>query len=1279
MSGVWKPLKACRVLAFALLVVIVGAVRPLAAVVLHEIHYHPPEGGTLEFVELFNPTPEDIDLSGWSFGNGVRFEFAPGSVIRAGGYRVVCKDRASLALRFGLALEDLDGEFFGSLSNGGETLALVDASGSIVDEVRFDDDPPWGELADGGGPSLERLCAESPSENPANWIARVGGEPTPLAANGREECPPPPLPAPTIAINEIFYHELEIVEEIEFVELVNTGDAAVNLLGWRFTQGIDFVFASDFVLEPGAFVAVCSNRQAVVEQFGVENAVGDFSGQLSNDGERITLVDAAGALADSVRYRDKGDWPVAADGLGHGLEKIVATAPSDDPASWDVSQVSGGDEWTTIDLFGRATSDRVYVYLAEAGELLLDDFSLRLLDDEGVPGPELLPNGTFDTGLDPWLARGSHETSAWAEGQGPDGSGALHLIATARGSGRTNGVSLETPDPLDRATDLTYHMRFSYRLLSGNDRLTVRLSGASPSRGLYYVRGLGEIASPGAPNGARADSVPPFVDQIGRSPREPTSENAVSVSARVRGEGVDRVTLQVTIFEGESFELEMLDDGLAGDGAAGDGIWGVEVPPQAHDSQVTFRVVASSSTTGVREFPAFNDPTGVYGYYVNDEQPDSNLPVYSLMFPGAVNPRSFVAALNCATYRPASFAYRGDLWFNVGVRRRGQSVCGDGNVIKKFLKVKFLRGREYRGVRKINLQSLYTDKSLIRERMAWENFDSMASPYCFHYYVRLHAEGRYFGLYAAMEHPDHRFLARNDLNPDGNLYKAVASREERDGTTGNVRSSYEKKTNEDGDFSDLEEFLDGLHDARTPDDLVEFFSTNTDEDAIVDYQAAQVLPNNRDYPHKNHYLYHDTERGKWMPITWDMDLTYGKRWDGNNRGVLNDLMDNPGITPWYTTSFRGGGAGNHLLDRFFSRAGAHYRRALIVRLWDALHEKYTSELYEDRIVELRDLLWDEQLRDIAVWGRSAASPNDRNAPAAFDPNLDRVRNHIRIRRDYLLRYLQTTEGFGGHDRLKITEVMYNPVGSSDAEFLELWNNSGGPIDISGWTIEGLGATLGDGTRQEFVFPEGTTVAEDEIFCVVKDPVTFELRNGASIRAIGPYPGNLDNAGEILRVKDVGPGHPATVDLLRYRNDPPWPVRPDGLGYSLELTDVEPDRDNDPATAWRSSEDFGGTPGRIEGITPASSWFSRGDCDADGTPLLTDAVAILDYLFRGAEPPSCLEACDVDASAEINLSDAVFLLNYLFRGAPDPIPAPGPGECGAVDPAACEVSTCAPAE
>jgi spore coat protein CotH len=1238
----------------------------LHAVVINEIHYNPVEGANTEFVELFNPSGEDVDLGSWGFSRGIDFEFAPGEFLPARGFVVVCRNRIGVSRRFGIPVDALRGDYIGNLGNGGETLTLVDANGRIIDEVDYDDRAPWDGAADGLGSSLERICESFDSGHPANWQAAKDDQPTPLASNNVLLCPPEIPASPRVAINEILYHPPGDADaELEFVELVNLTGEPVNLRGWFFVDGIDFIFEDDTTIPPGGQVAVCRNQEAVRGRFGTENVVGDFTGQLSNDGERVTLFDGNGEFVDSVRYGESGDWPIVADGGGVSLEKMQPAAPSDDPGSWNESLVGRPDVWNTQEATGRATSDRLLIYNASEGEFLIDNVSLVRVDE---PDVELITNGGFDEGIDGWLPRGSHETSAWDPDGSVDGGGALRLISTGRGTGRTQGISFEIEPGLDRSPDLTYRLRIDWRHVSGEIELTMRLSGASVRTGVYWRYGSGVIASPGEPNGNVRESLPPFVERISRVPRQPTSEDPVEITARVRGVDVGGVTLLVDVIDIESFELEMMDDGLSGDGAAGDGVWGVEVPPQPHGARVTFRALSRSSQSSTRSFPPASDPMPVHGYYVNDSQPDTNLPLYTVIYrpERPQSARSLIAALNCSTYQPCSFAFEGDLWTGCGVRRRGQSVCGDADVIKKFLKVRFPPGHDFKGVRKINLQSLWTDKSLIREHMSWENFDSIGNPYCTHAYFRLHINGEYFGLYADLEHPGKRFLARNGLNEDGNLYKATASREERNGV-------YEKKTNEDGDFTDLRSFLNDLHGTNGAA-LVGFFGERTDEDAMIDYQVAQVLPNNRDYPHKNHYLYHDTDTGKWMPITWDMDLTYGKRWDGSFEGVLNDRMDNPGITPWYTTRVAGGGTGNHLLDRFFTNAGTHYRRAYIARLWAALQEKYTNDIYGARILELRDELLAEQAIDIEEWGRSRASANDPRAPREFDPNLDRVRSHIQQRRIYLLNFLRSSHQFTGLPRLKITELMYDPAEEDEeGEFLELWNSSGEVIDISGWRIEGIGARTDDGTRDVFVFPAATSVAENEVIVVAKDPVGFRIEHGDAVRVFGPYSGQLSNGGEGLRVKDVGPGHPATVDWLRYSSKHPWPRRAGGLGFSLELTDVEPNRDNDLPANWRSSLELGGSPGRIEGVTFEPTLFSRGDCAVDGRLNVSDAVALLLFLFRGGEV-RCEDACDVDGSQQVNLSDAVFLLNFIFGRGVDILPAPGPGVCGPASPA-CAESTC----
>ena len=63
-------------------------------------------------------------------------------------------------------------------------------------------------------------------------------------------------------------------------------------------------------------------------------------------------------------------------------------------------------------------------------------------------------------------------------------------------------------------------------------------------------------------------------------------------------------------------------------------------------------------------------------------------------------------------------------------------------------------------------------------------------------------------------------------------------------------------------------------------------------------------------------------------------------------------------------------------------------------------------------------------------------------------------------------------------------------------------------------------------------------------------------------------------------------------------------------------------------------------------------FLRGDVDETGHVTLSDAVRILEGLFRGRGQVGCLLSADVDGDERVELTDAVYLLDWLFlRGRP----------------------------
>ena len=71
-------------------------------------------------------------------------------------------------------------------------------------------------------------------------------------------------------------------------------------------------------------------------------------------------------------------------------------------------------------------------------------------------------------------------------------------------------------------------------------------------------------------------------------------------------------------------------------------------------------------------------------------------------------------------------------------------------------------------------------------------------------------------------------------------------------------------------------------------------------------------------------------------------------------------------------------------------------------------------------------------------------------------------------------------------------------------------------------------------------------------------------------------------------------------------------------------------------------------------------FVRGEINQDGIVDLSDAIALLLYLFDGGAAPDPADRGDVNSSGGIDLSDVVYLIEYLFQSGAEPgFPFPDP--------------------
>ena len=112
--------------------------------------------------------------------------------------------------------------------------------------------------------------------------------------------------------------------------------------------------------------------------------------------------------------------------------------------------------------------------------------------------------------------------------------------------------------------------------------------------------------------------------------------------------------------------------------------------------------------------------------------------------------------------------------------------------------------------------------------------------------------------------------------------------------------------------------------------------------------------------------------------------------------------------------------------------------------------------------------------------------------------------------------------------------------------------------------------------------------------------------------------------------------------------------------SVIVGDFDGDGINDAGVAELSSKSISILHGT--GLSAPEKLFRRGDSDFSGRVQLSDAVHVLEYLFRSGTEPVCLDASDSNDDGRVGIPDALYILNYLFRSGGTP-PEPGPDRCG----------------
>jgi hypothetical protein len=204
---------------------------------------------------------------------------------------------------------------------------------------------------------------------------------------------------PNVVITEIHYHPADPnaternagfsnADDFEFLEILNAGSTTLNLSGLRLTNAVRFDFgtASIPTLASQEIALVVKNPLAFQIRYGTGLPVlGQYQGNLANDGENIVLLSAAGPVLDFT-YGTESPWPAAADGLGPSLELLSFVGDFGSATNWQVSAESGGTPGRLPGL--RIESIRLMANKVVLGFRGLDDRPVLLWFKDSLQEPE---------------------------------------------------------------------------------------------------------------------------------------------------------------------------------------------------------------------------------------------------------------------------------------------------------------------------------------------------------------------------------------------------------------------------------------------------------------------------------------------------------------------------------------------------------------------------------------------------------------------------------------------------------------------------------------------------------------------------------------------------------------------------------------------------------------------------------------------------------------------------------------------------------------------------
>jgi len=367
---------------------------PAAAVLINEVMANPLDERSGEFVELLNVGDDPVDLAGWWLddldGRDPLQAWAPEgtTVLAPGGYAVVLDpdypDVADLPVDTLLLTVD-DRSLSNGLSAGDPVLLKLPDENTLVSAYEAPFDPGDGVSAERTAPDADTFspspCGASPGA--LNCVAG-GGSPEP----GQSQ----------VVITEVMANPVDERRD-EFVEVMNLGDAPVDLAGWTLSDGdsTDLLAAFDgvSVVPGGGGLAVILDPDYdgsyAIPAGASLLTVGDrrLGNSLSTD-DPVTLRDPGGSLVASfLQPFDPGNGrsaELAALGGDDWLAAPCGASPGAPNCAWDDAEPPPPPTLTITEVMANPLDEDTgeFVELRNTGDEVVELADVFLSDGDAV-------------------------------------------------------------------------------------------------------------------------------------------------------------------------------------------------------------------------------------------------------------------------------------------------------------------------------------------------------------------------------------------------------------------------------------------------------------------------------------------------------------------------------------------------------------------------------------------------------------------------------------------------------------------------------------------------------------------------------------------------------------------------------------------------------------------------------------------------------------------------------------------------------------------------------